>query len=165
PDAGGTGRTRAATAHAPDLAVAGVPAGYGDRPVTGLPGRALAERRARRRNAGGLGLRGEPDAGAMANADAGAAGAGLVARPARQPGIAGRLHGLGAARRDGVVSLPALRLEAGSWKLEAGSWKLERIRLACAPVKLCFWLQAFGFKLLSIPLQPLQQGLNPLQPK
>src|SRR5690606_25229869 len=26
---------------------------------------------------------------------------------------------------DGVVSLPALRLEAGSWKLEAGSWKLE----------------------------------------
>src|SRR5690606_11540444 len=122
PDAGGIGRSRAATAHAPDLAVAGVPAGYSDRPVTGLPGRALAERRARRRDTGSLGLRGEPDAGAMAHADARAAGAGLVARPARQPGIAGRLHGLGAAWRYGVVSLPALRLEAGGWRLEAGGW-------------------------------------------
>src|SRR5690606_41060851 len=56
----------------------------------------------------------------MAHADARAAGAGLVARPARQPGIAGRLHGLGPAWRYGVVSLPALRLEAGGWRLEAG---------------------------------------------
>src|SRR5690606_3358243 len=61
----------------------------------------------------------------MAHADARAAGAGLVARPARQPGIAGRLHGLGAAWRYGVVSLPALRLEAGGWRLEAGGWRLE----------------------------------------
>src|SRR5690606_22695412 len=32
---------------------------------------------------------------------------------------------LGAAWRYGVVSLPALRLEAGGWRLEAGGWRLE----------------------------------------
>ncbi|PAV93595.1 hypothetical protein WR25_00490 [Diploscapter pachys] len=97
--------------------------GPGHRAVAGIPGRALADRYPRRRAAGMLRVRAEPDPGAISPATHRAAAAGMVAGIASVHRVADILCPARAAQ--GVAALPILTAITGQPAPSERAWMVQ----------------------------------------